>query len=86
MIESYYRFVFTSAYYPFSLTKQTSLKLLPKIIYGQVYVVFTINNIVFMVLHTLSEEMNFSKCTIGDHKNNLINLYGVIQSTTWNRH
>ena len=22
--------------------------------------------------HTLSEEMNFSKCTIGDHKNSLI--------------
>ena len=32
---------------------------------------FTINNIVSMVLQTLSKEINFSKCTIGDHKNSL---------------
>ena len=67
VIESYYRFVFTSAHYPFSLMKQTSLKLLPKIIYGQVHMGFTIDNIVSMVSHTLSEEIN-SKCPIGDHK------------------
>ena len=35
MIES---FVFTSAHYTLPLKKQTSLKLLPKIIYGQVHV------------------------------------------------
>ena len=44
MIESYYRFVFTSAHYTFPLTKQTSLKLLPKIIYDQVHIGFTIDN------------------------------------------
>ena len=77
MIETYYRFVFTSAHYPFPLTKQTSSKLLPKIIYGQVHVGFTINNIISMVLHTLSEEINFSKCTIGDHKIIYTELYEV---------
>ena len=30
MIETYHRFIFSSAHYPFLLTKQTSLKLLPK--------------------------------------------------------
>ena len=36
VIETYYRFIFTSVHYLFPLTKQTSSKLLPKIIYGQV--------------------------------------------------
>ena len=52
--------------------KQTSLKLLPKIFYGQVHIGLTIDNIVSMILHTLSEKINFSKCIIGNHKNSLI--------------
>ena len=63
--------------------KQTSSKLLPKIIYGQVHVGVTIDNyIVSIVLYTLSEEIN-PKYTIGDHKNS---LGKSIQSTTYNRH
>ena len=41
---------------------------------------FTIDNLVSMVLHTLSEEVNLLKCTIGDHKNSLgkfMELYEV---------
>ena len=71
MIESYYRLVFTSAHYPFPLSKQTPSKLLPKIVYNQVHMGFTIDNMVSMVLHTLSEETNFWKCMIGEHKNSL---------------
>ena len=53
MIETYYRCIFTSAHYPFSLMKQTSSKLVPKIIYGQVHVGFTIDNTVSMVTYPI---------------------------------
>ena len=53
MIETYYRFVFTSSHYPFPLAKQTFLKLLPNIIYGQVHMGFTIDNIVSMVTYPI---------------------------------
>ena len=53
LIETYYRFVFTSAHYPFPLTKQISSKLLPKIIYSQVHMDFTIDNIVSMVTYPI---------------------------------
>ena len=39
--------------------------------------------LLIFILHTLSEEINFSKCAIGNPKNN---LYGVIQSTAWYMH
>ena len=67
MIESYYRFVFTEAHYPLTLTKQTSSKLLPKII----DVRSSVHGFLF-ILHILSKVINFSKCTIGNHKNSLI--------------
>ena len=38
-------FIFNSAHYPFPLMKQTSSKLLPKIIYDQVHMGFTIESI-----------------------------------------
>ena len=41
-----------SAHYPFPLTKQTS-KSLPKIVYGQVHVGFTIDNTVSMVTYPI---------------------------------
>ena len=44
---------FNSAHNPFTLTKQTSSKLIPKIIYDQVHVGFTIDNIVSMVTYPI---------------------------------
>ena len=42
-----------STHYPFPLTKQTSSKSLPKIVYSQVHVGFTIDNTVFMVIYPI---------------------------------
>ena len=63
MIETYYRFYFSSLS---TFTHEANL-----------LEVLTRNNLLssacgwLFILHTLSEEINFSKCTIGDHKNSL---------------
>ena len=64
MIETYYRFFFSS------LSTSTHVANLLKVV--------TKNNLrssargLLFILHTLLEEINFSNCTIGDHKNGLI--------------
>ena len=44
------------------------------------------NSLIIIIDPTLSEEIKFSKCMISDYKIVQVNLYGVIQSTMWNRH
>ena len=77
-----YKLTTDSALYPFPLTKQTSSKSLPKIVYGQVYVSFTIDNTVSMVTYPIRR----NKLLKMHDRRSQNNLYGVIRSITWNRH